>query len=177
MIRRTVVLLALTVLSAACASSRNDIPTTMGERDAAAVVIAANEGEIQQGQLATTKASSPAVREFAQTMVTDHTAALQRGRDVFSAAGITPLESETSRTLTQNATTSLTTLGSYSGDAFDRQYMQLQIDQHQWLLNTMDLQLIPASRSKQVESLLRDQRRSVADHLEHARAIMQGMNR
>lgn len=177
MIRQAGVLLSTVLLVAACASYRDDSPTPMGERDAAAVLTAASEGEIAQGQLAAMRATSPAVRDFAQMMVADHTASLERSRSVFTAAGITAQENDTSRTLRENSSKSLTTLGSYSGDAFDRQYMQLQADQHQWLLNTMDLELIPAARSREVEAMLREQRRAVADHLDRARTILQGINR
>jgi hypothetical protein len=65
----------------------------------------------------------------------------------------------------------ITNLGTYSGAAFDRAYMQSQVDLHQWLLTAMDTSLIP-STSGSARTLLETQRASVAAHLDQARRIL-----
>ena len=50
--------------------------TPVSDSDIAAIVTTANQGEIDQANAALTKASSSAVRDFAQMMITDHTNAL-----------------------------------------------------------------------------------------------------
>jgi putative membrane protein len=149
-----------------------DMTNAVPEPQIADIVVAANEGEIQQGNAAQSRATSAEVRSFAQMMASDHTTALSNGRDVFMRNGITPATNNTSTTLRNNSQRAVTNLGTFSGAAFDRAYMQSQVDVHQWLLTTLDTSLIPSARNAEVRSLLQTQRGTVAMHLEQARAIL-----
>ena len=44
--------------------------------------------EIEEAQLALTRATSPAVREYAQRMITEHGAAMQREQQVMTGSGV-----------------------------------------------------------------------------------------
>jgi putative membrane protein len=153
-------------------NNMNGMAMGMSESDIAAIVTAANEGEIQQGQTAASQATNADVRAFAQMMVTDHTNALNMGRDVFSRRNITPSDNDISRTLRSGSQQTVSALTTYTGSSFDRTYMQSQVDLHQWLLNTLDTNLIPSAHSTDVRNLLQTQRASVAMHLEHARTLL-----
>lgn len=143
----------------------------MSASDIAAIVTAANEGEVQQGQAAAARAASSAVRDFANMMVSDHTNALSTARGVFERNGIAPNDNDTSRTLRSNSQAAVAALNTYSGAAFDRTYMQSQVDLHQWLLTQLDNVLIPSSRGD-LRTLLTAQRAAVAAHLDRARTIL-----
>ncbi|HYC58991.1 MAG TPA: DUF4142 domain-containing protein [Thermoanaerobaculia bacterium] len=171
-------LLSLVVLASACTTMDPPMtaaPGALPDADIAGIVTAANEGEVQQGNAASARATSADVRSFAQMMVTDHTAALNTARDTFSRNGITPAENYTTRKLRDNSQLTVTNLATYSGAAFDRTYMQTQVDLHQWLLTTLDQALIPSAANAEVRSLLQTQRASVAAHLERARSIRAGL--
>ena len=172
-VTKTVLAFILVVGAASCASMRDDIsvPAGLPPADVAGIVMTANEGEVQQGQAAASKASSADVRSFAQMMVSDHTNALNMARDTFTKAGVTPAENATTQCLRENSRGTITNLGTYSGAAFDRAYMQSQVDIHQWLLTAMDTSLIP-STSGSARTLLETQRASVAAHLDQARRIL-----
>jgi putative membrane protein len=142
--------------------------------DVAGIVQTANEGEIQQGQAASSRATSADVRAFAQMMVADHTAALSAAQATFQSEGITPAENATTRTLRDNSQRTIANLATFSGASFDRTYMQAQVDMHQWLLNTLDTALIPSSTGN-MRTLLQTQRASVATHLDRARQILGGL--
>ena len=180
MTRLRIPLFAVTVmLLSACATTTTDgtmpPPGATPEGDIAAIVIAANEGEIQQGQAASGRATNADVRAFAQMMVTDHTAALNAARDTFNRAGINPTDNNISNTLRSGSQTTVTNLATYSGAAYDRTYMQVQVDLHSWLLNALDTALIPSAVTPELRSLLQTQRGAVATHLERARAILGGL--
>jgi putative membrane protein len=174
------VLLPLLWLAGACGSMNNTnasmaaMPGALPASDVAGIVATANEGEIQQGQAAAPKATSAEVRAFAQMMVSDHTAALTAARDTFARNNVTPSENDTTRTLREGSQRTIANLATYNGAAFDRMYMQSQVDLHQWLLTTMDTVLIPSSRGE-MRTLLETQRASVASHLERARQIRAGL--
>ncbi|HEY0141256.1 MAG TPA: DUF4142 domain-containing protein [Thermoanaerobaculia bacterium] len=167
------VLASALLFATACSSMTGGAATgRMPEGDIAAIVSAANEGEIEQGNVAASRATSGEVRAFGQMMVADHTQALNMGRDVFTRNGITPSENATSEQLRASSRTSVSNLNRYSGRDFDRRYMQSQVDLHQWLLTNLDQLLIPSARNAEVRQLLTTQRASVATHLEQARAIL-----
>jgi putative membrane protein len=173
--RQTMILTAALLLAAACAPMTTTDATTAGglaEGDIAGIVTAANEGEIQQGNAASSRATSADVRAFAQMMVADHTTALDNARAVFSANNITPADNDVTRALRTESQRTVTNLATYTGAAFDRRYMQTQVDLHQWLLTSLDTALIPSARTPELRQLLQTQRGSVAAHLERARTIL-----
>lgn len=154
-----------------CASMQPDPTGTWAPADIAAVMVAANDGEIAQGQVATSRASSDEVRAFAQMMLNDHTAANTSASALFADRGITPSETDTSRTLRQSSAETVAAISSYSGSAFDRVYMDAQVTAHEWLLRTLDTNMIPSAEDSRLRDLLTAQRASVAAHLERARSI------
>ncbi|WP_374471845.1 DUF4142 domain-containing protein [Phenylobacterium sp.] len=84
--------------------------------------------EIQSSQLALTKASSQAVKDFAQQMVRDHTNSTQMVMDAARSGGMTPpppppLDARRAGMLDQ--------LRSASGADFDRMYLRQQLMAHQ----------------------------------------------
>lgn len=167
-------LIALSALFVtACATSTlTPMPGALPPSDIAGIVMAANEGEVQQGQAASQRATNPQVRSFAEMMVADHTTAMNNARDVFGREGITAGENDTTRTLRANSQRTITNLNTYSGAAFDREYMETQVALHQWTLNTLDTVLIPSAASMQVRTLLEAHRATVAAHLDQARQIL-----
>ncbi|HEY0157266.1 MAG TPA: DUF4142 domain-containing protein [Thermoanaerobaculia bacterium] len=176
MIQKRLSLLAILVLMlSACATTTDTMEPRAGatpEGDIAAIVTAANEGEIQQGQAASTRATNADVRAFAQMMVADHTAALNTARDTFNRAGINASDNTIANTLRASSQTTVTNLNTYSGADFDRAYMRTQVDLHAWLLNVLDVSLIPSAVTPELRTLLQTQRASVAAHLDQARGIL-----
>lgn len=60
------------------------------ERDFALEAARAGQKEVQLGNLAVQQASAPAVRDFAQQMVSDHGAANEELKSIATTAGLTP---------------------------------------------------------------------------------------
>jgi len=163
------------VVLAACATNTATMPNAIPDSDIAAIVRTANQGEIELGNAATSKASSGEVKAFAQMMVTDHTNALQAANDLFTKKSLTPTDNDTTRALQNGGQQTMSNLNTYSGAAFDRAYMQAMVDAHQWLLNTMDSTLIPSAHTKDLKDLLTTQRAAVSTHLDRARQILSGL--
>jgi putative membrane protein len=157
-------------------TSSSSLPgTTIGYSDAdiAGIIRTANQGEIDQGQAATSRASSDEVRAFARMMVSDHSNALTKANDLFSRVNITPNEIDLTRTLASNSLQTVSSLNTYSGADFDKKYIQSQIDVHQWLLNSLDSTLIPSAHNRQLRDFLQTQRSAVSMHLDRAKQIQQ----
>lgn len=154
-----------------CATGMDPIQGVLTDPEIAQIVMNANQGEIEQGQIATTRAASSAVRDFARMLIQDHTAANQRANELASRENITPVSNELSREMVSNASRAAETLGTWRGAEFDRVFMETQIEFHQWLLSTIDENLIPSVQNRELRVFLETQRGSVASHLARARQI------
>jgi putative membrane protein len=185
---KPVAVVSVVLLAAACGSTNsgnmsssssmsgmNMSGTTLSGPDVAGILTMANQGEIDAGQLASTKAVSATVRDFANMMVRDHTSALSDARATFDRSRLVPNTSNaTAMALQDLSKRTRSSLDQYAGSSFDRTYMQSQVDMHQWLLNQIDSSLMPASRGD-LRTLLVNQRASVAAHLDRARTILNSL--
>lgn len=171
--RAWIPIVLLAVFLGACASMTSDGTASRPNSDPhiVGIVANANQGEIDQGNAAASRATNADVRAFARMMVTDHTTALAAVRDTSARAGITPADNDTTAALQRTSRETITNLATYSGAEYDRQYMDTQIKLHDWLLTALDQHLVPLSTDRDLRSLLETQRVSVAAHLEQARAI------
>jgi putative membrane protein len=91
-----------------------------------AKAIQAGVAEVRLGELALEKGQSDDVRDFAQRMVQDHTAANQRLLSLAETAGATP-----PMEMDEKHQAMLEQLSQVSGEQFDRLYMEGQVQDHQ----------------------------------------------
>jgi putative membrane protein len=85
--------------------------------------------EVQFGQLAAQKAARPAVKQFGQQMVTDHTPVNQQLMQLAQAKGVTPPAD-----LDPAHQAILARLQRERGATFDRDYMRGQVADHQAMI-------------------------------------------
>src|SRR5207302_5558525 len=76
-----------------------------------------------------------------------------------------------SQKLADASNETIASLASYDGADFDRHFIDAQIAQHQWLLDTLDQSLIPQARSNSLREALLAQRGVVASHLQAAKDL------
>lgn len=87
---------------------------------------AAGLDEVQDAQLASERGARPAVRQFAQQMVTDHSAANQQLTALAQRKGVTPPGQPD-----EQQTAEYARLQRLHGASFDRQYVRDQVAAHQ----------------------------------------------
>lgn len=177
--RRTALLSSIVLIVPACARSPRAVEApkqvTRTERvsdaNIAAIVVAANNADIAYANMALSKAASPGVRAFAQTMLNDHNGVNRAVVDLVTRLGVTPVENSVSLDLRDNAEVTSDKLRDKDGAEFDKEYMDNEIEYHNSLLKTMDDMLIPSALNGDLRTLLRNTRLAVTAHLEHAKAI------
>src|SRR5579862_9557828 len=125
---------------------------TPSDPQIAAIVVTANQVDIDAGKLAKSKASAKEVREFAELMVKDHTAVNQSATELVRKLQVTPENSATSQSLQHGGDQNLATLKGLSGKAFDRAYVDHEVTYHQAVLDAMDNTLIPSARNGQLKA-------------------------
>ena len=91
---RTVCIAA--VLSCVPAAAWAQAPT---DAQIAAIVVTANQVDIDAGKLAESQGSSAAVKAFGKQMVTDHTGVNKQATDLVTKLGVKPEENATSKSL------------------------------------------------------------------------------
>jgi putative membrane protein len=146
--------------------------TTHSEGEIVATVAAADRGEISLGRFAQTRASNRDVRDYARSMVTMHTASSGRMSTLVRRLNITSMEGVESRRLTADTTATQQRLSRLRGAAFDRAYLDAEIDAHSHLLDQIDRTLLPSIRTADLRTAIQsDVRPMVAAHLAQARTL------
>lgn len=167
--RRAVYLLgAVLGSSLALAWAQGSMPT---DPQIAAIVVTANQVDIDAGKLAERKAHASEVKAFAKRMVTDHTGVNEAAVGLAEKLHLTPESSPTSESLKQGGDQNLDTLRNLRGKAFDKAYIDHEVAYHQAVLDAMDKVLIPSAQNSQLKALLVKVRPAFVDHLNHAKMI------
>jgi len=155
----------------ATSTSKPAAKVKLTDANIAAIVVAANTIDVQNGQLALSKTQNADVKTFASQMVTDHTSVNKKATDLVVRLKVTPKESEASRTLESGATATRATLETKSGGEFDRAYVDNEVAYHQAVIDMLDKVLIPGAKNKDLKALLVAVRPAFVAHLEHAQHI------
>jgi len=137
----------------------------------AAIVVTANQVDIDAGKLAQSKASSADVKSFAQRMITDHTGVNDQAKALVTKLKVTPQQNDTSKSLNKGGHENMATLKKLSGSAFDRAYVDHEVTYHQQVIDALDNTLIPNAQNAELKALLVKVRPSFVSHLEHAKHL------
>jgi putative membrane protein len=146
---------------------------TAGPNDAqiAAIVVTANEVDIEAGKLAHAKSGSKEVKQFGNQMVTDHTAVNKAAADLLRKLKLKPEQSPTSTGLKKAGDNTLKRLKELKGAAFDKAYVENEVTYHQTVLDAIDRTLIPSAGNDELKALLVKVRPAFEAHLEHAKQL------
>ena len=137
----------------------------------AAIVVTANQVDVDAGELARKNASNPDVRKFAQQMVTDHNSVNKSAVDLATRLKVTPQENDTSRALKTGGDRNLAKLKSLRGADFDQAYVAHEVAYHTQVLEALDKTLIPGAKNAELKALLVKVRPAFVAHLEHAKHL------
>ncbi len=137
----------------------------------AAIVVTANQVDIDAGKLAESKTRNKDVKAFADLMVQDHTGVNKAAVDLVHKLGVTPEDNPTSMELKHGGTINLQTLGKLDGARFDRAYIDHEVAYHQAVLDAMDHTLIPSAQNAELKALLVKVQPAFVAHLDHARHL------
>jgi len=171
-----ILVLAACAVAVSAVAAEAQMGAKVNDAQIAHIAVTANAIDIDMAQLAKSRSSSEAVRQFAQTMITDHTAVNGQAAALAKKLGVTPEENEVSRSLEKGAAEAKSSLESAAGAAFDRAYMEREVGYHEAVLGALDDVLIPGATNAELKALLEKVRPAIAMHLERARAILGGLS-
>jgi putative membrane protein len=137
----------------------------------AAIVVAANQVDIDAGKFAADKTKSEEVKTFAQMMVTDHTSVNKSAVDLVTKLKVSPEENDTSRALKAGGEKNVAELRGLTGKAFDRAYVDHEVAYHEQVIQALDTVLVPNAQNGELKALLVKVRPAFLAHLEHAKHL------
>jgi putative membrane protein len=98
--------------------------------------------DINYAKLAMSKAKDKQVTDFAQQMITDHSAVQKAVRDLAAKLNVTPAESDTSNSLKTQAQQTTQKLQGLKGKQFEKAYIDNEVAYHQAVINATKTVLI-----------------------------------
>lgn len=156
----------------AAANQRSAAPAqVLSDEQIAAVTNAANTGEIDQARVAESKAQDARVKQFAHMMIAHHTKAKEQQAKLLKKLNVAEAENPKSDAVRDHSQKLVSSLQSATGPQFDRAYIDLQVNEHEDVLDTIDNVLIPNARHAELRAALQKLRPQVAAHLQMARDI------
>jgi putative membrane protein len=137
----------------------------------AAIVVTANQVDIDAGKLAESKGSNAEVKAFGKQMVTDHSGVNKQAVALVTKLKVTPEDNPTAQSLKAGGEENLKNLRTLSGAAFDKAYVDHEVAYHQAVLDAVDKTLIPSAQNAELKSLLVAVRPAFVAHLDHAKHL------
>jgi len=163
---------ALVVLPATYARAQS-----VNDAQIAAIVVTANQVDIDAGKLAEAMGSRPEVKAFGKQMVTDHTGVNKEATALVEKLKVKPEDNPTSESLKKGGEDNLKNLNTLKGAAFDKAYIDHEVAYHQQVLDAMDKVLVPNAKNGELKALLVKVRPAFVAHLEHAKQIQASLGK
>jgi putative membrane protein len=165
--------------TAAAAPAPAPAPAAPAINDAqiAHIAVTANAIDSAAGEVAKKKATAKSVKDFAQTMISDHMGVNKQAVALATKLGVTPEDNDVSRQLKSGADESAATLSGLTGAAFDKAYIEREVAYHQAVVDALDKTLIPSAQNAELKGLLEKVRPAVAAHLERAKDIQASLSK
>jgi len=138
---------AATPLYAQGKSGKLDDPTIV------AIFDAANTWDIQTGELAAKNGSTKEVRDFGAMLARDHNNVRQQGRDLAKKLSVTPTPPK-DFAMAKDHEAAMKKLESLKGAAFDKAFLQHEVDFHKAVIDAVGTTLLPALQNAEVKDLV-----------------------
>ena len=94
------------------------------------MAVTANSIDIDLAKLAQSRTGNPDVKQFATTMITDHSAVNAQATALATKLGVTPKDNAVSQSLLKGAAEARATIEPLKGKAFDKAYIDREVAYH-----------------------------------------------
>ncbi|MCY1067033.1 DUF4142 domain-containing protein [Nannocystis sp. RBIL2] len=131
-----------------------------------------NEEEMKMAEFAKKWAKGTRVKEFAALMITDHGAIKSRANETRDRLGLRKTDSRLRSDIENDAKQKMEVLEKVDkGDAFDKTYIDIQVDAHAMWLNFIDTKLLPHAQMPELRVELNNFRSTLERHYNTAKEI------
>lgn len=169
-------LLPLLALSLGLASpSQAQSPDELNDLQIAHVAYIADNIDIRYAHMALALSESPAVIEFAETMVRDHNSVNSQALALLKKLDAQPQDNFLSQALNSNSESIIDELSGLRGAAFDRRYAQNELEYHQAVVELVANSFIPNIENREVKELFEAGLEIFKAHEQHAAMMVKAV--
>jgi putative membrane protein len=127
---------------------------------------------VEFADLASQRAGTLEVRQYAQTVAADHRALIGVLDSVAEARSATLTETRETQEMANTARMAHSGLENLTGAAFDLPFVRAEVESHRLLLDRLEQQLIPSATLPDLRTLLTDIQAMADAHLARARQLL-----
>jgi putative membrane protein len=154
------------------ASANTGASAALTDPNIVAILDQANAADSARGRLAETKATSTDVKNFGRLMVGEHHALRQQGQQLAKKLNVTPQPPPNDQSEAQ-AKTEMDSLNAMpKGKAWDKAYIDYEVNYHQQVLQTAT-KALDAAQNQELKDLIKKAAPVLQKHLDRAKAIQQ----
>jgi putative membrane protein len=162
--------LCLGGLLSGCAAAQRAMPGTLSTANIVSVLDTIDVSEIEAAQLAKQKASSPAVRDYAARLVSEHTETMQKNLQLAHRLRVQPEKPQLASSLESTHRNTMEELGKKSGQDFDRAYLDYQVTMHEQAVKLVEDTAKSVDDTRLKQHLIRT-RPDLMSHLSEAKQL------
>ncbi len=160
--------LCIATFLASATNNQESEPTQLTDANIAAIVVGANNIDISAGHIALERSSNKDVKEFANLMIVDHQSVLDSAVKLVTKLGVEPVNTDLVLTLAEQSENHEAKLKTLTGHAFDKAYINHEVDYHQAVIDVIETQLIPSANNAELKALLVSVLPAFKAHLQHS---------
>ncbi len=173
-IRAVIMALGLAIMTHS-ATANAQSPAELNDTEIAHVAYVADNIDIRYAHLAMAISDNAAVREFAETMIRDHTAVNEQALALLEKLGAAPQDNFLSQNLQSNAETIIDELSALRGAAFDKRYAENELAYHKAVNDLVENAFIPNIENAEVKALFEAGLQIFKAHEHHASMMVQSL--
>ena len=160
------------VLTTALGVAQAKSPSDLNDLEIAHVAYTADLIDIRYAHLALAISKNPAVREFAQTMIRDHSAVNDKALALLKKLKASAQDNFLSQNLNAQADTLVDEMSHMHGKAFDRRYAANELAYHKAVNGLVEGAFIPNIENPEVKALFEEAIVIFKAHQEHAERMV-----
>lgn len=168
-------ILPITAGSALAQDAMGNDPTELNDLEIAHVAYTADNIDIRYAKIALEKTQNEAVRNFAETMIRDHTAVNEQALALLDKLGAEAQDNFLSQQLNENADKIAAELESLDGAAFDERYAENELAYHQAVNQLVGDVFIPNIENEEVKALFEAGHEIFLVHEGHAEMMVEAL--
>jgi len=163
---------SLALVSVAHTGAFAESPTDLNDLEIAHVAYTADLSDIRYAHLALGISTNPAVHEFAQTMIRDHSAVNDKALALVTKLKVAPQDNFLSKQLSEQADQVVKELSQLSGAEFDRRYAENELAYHKSVNGLVESTFIPNIENPEVKALFEEALVIFKGHEKHAEKMV-----
>ena len=175
MITRSLFAAVAMLISATLGTAQAQSPGDLNDLEIAHVAYTADLIDIRYAHLALAISETPAVREFARTMIRDHSAVNDQALALLKKLNASAQENFLSQQLNAQAHQLVDEMSRLRGEAFDRRYADNELGYHQAVNGLVEGTFIPNLQNPEVKALFEQAIVIFKAHEKHAEKMVDAL--